>query len=377
MSKTVLGILLLALILVAIGTVYYYTVQQGQQAQTTTTTTTTTQTTTPQTTTQTTETQTTTTTTQITGEIDFYTSIPKDMATQLVQMFREKYPGIKVNLYRSGTSKVLAKLQAEIESGNIIADVIWVADPSGIISLKEQGLLLKFTPSCIDKLKFKDPDGYWYAGRIIIPVIAWNTNIIKDNPPKSWTDLASQDYKKTLPSPWNTANGWAAIPNPLYSGAAVATVYALVEKYGWDYYKNLETNGVIVVKSNSVVLNGIINGEHPVGVTLDYMVRGKMNAGEPVNYVFPEDGVVAIPSPIAIMKSTSYPEAARLFVEFLLSEEVQKWLAEHGVIPGRSDVAPPENVPSLDQLNIIDVNWDELARKAEEIRSTFENIMLK
>ncbi len=376
MSKTALGILLVVLIIVAIGVVYYYTSQQGQP-QTTTPTSTTTTTATQTTTATTTTTQAQTTTKQITGEIDFYTSIPKDMAAELVKMFEEKYPGIKVNLYRSGTSKVLAKLQAEIESGKIIADVIWVADPSGIISLKEQGLLMKFTPSCADKIKFKDPDGYWYAGRIIIPVIAWNTNIIKDNPPKKWTDLASPDYKKTLPSPWNTANGWAAIPNPLYSGAAVANVYALVEKYGWDYYKNLRSNGVIVVKSNSVVLNGIINGEYPVGVTLDYMVRAKMKAGEPVNYVFPEDGVVAIPSPIAIMKDTPYPDAAKLFVEFLLSEEVQKWLAEHGVIPGRSDVTPPESVPSLDQLNIISINWDEVAKKAEKIRSTFEDIMLK
>lgn len=75
-------------------------------------------------------------------------------------MFQEKYPGIKLNLYRSGTSKNTRQATGRDESSNIIADVIWVADPSEIISLKEQGLLLKSAPSCADKIKFKDPDGY-------------------------------------------------------------------------------------------------------------------------------------------------------------------------------------------------------------------------
>ncbi len=312
-----------------------------------------------------------------TVEIHFYTSMPKDLATELVNRFQQKYPNIKVSLYRSGTSKVLAKLDAEIESGNIICDVIWIADPSGIIKLKQQGLLLQFTPADADKIKYKDPDGYWYAGRIIIPVIAWNTNIIKDNPPGKWTDLASSDYKASLPSPWNTASTWAAIPNPLYSGAATATVYALVQKYDWTYYQNLRNNGVEVVKSNSVVLNGIINGEYPVGVTLDYMVRQKIAAGEPVAYAFPEDGVIVIPSPIAIMKSTPHPDAAKKFVEFVLSKETQEWLVQQGFIPARTDVNPPSDVPDFSQLNVIQIDWEALASQMEDIRSQFENIMLK
>ena len=352
MNKTLL-IVVVVIAAILIGVLGYYFTTQTQQ--------------------QTTQ----TTTTVEKAEIDFYTSMPKDIASELVKMFEEKYPNIKVNLYRSGTSKVLAKLQAEIESGKIICDVVWIADPSGIIKLKNQGLLLKFTPADADKIKYKDPDGYWYAGRIIIPILAWNTNIIKNNPPTKWIDLASPEYKSKLPSPWNTAETWAAIPNPLYSGAATATVYVLVDKYGWDYYKNLKSNGVTVVKSNGVVLNGIINGEYPVGVTLDYMVRQKKAAGEPVDYNFPEDGVIVIPSPIAIMKDTPYPDAAKKFVDFLLSKEVQEWLVQKGFIPARTDVNPPSDVPDFSKLNVVSVDWDKLAKEMENIRSQFEEIMLK
>jgi len=346
LSKTALAVLLAVIVIIAVvAGVYYFMFQQKKPE-------------------------------EITGKIDFYTSIPKPIAVELVEMFNKKYPNIKVNLIRQGTTKILAKLYAEIEADKIICDVIWVADPSGIIDLKNKGLLMKYTPSVADKIPFRDPDGYWWAGRIIIPVIAYNTELVKTLP-KRWTDLIDPNYRKNLPDPWKTGEGWCAIPNPLYSGSAVANVYALSKKYGWDFFKKLRANGVIVLKSNTVVLNNIVNKECPIGVTLDYMVRKAAGEGVSVKYLFPEEGIVIIPSPIAIMKDTPYPEAAKIFVEYMLSEEVQKKLAELGVIPGRSDIAPPEGVPSLDKVPKLNIDWDELARELETVRSTFEEIMLK
>jgi len=315
--------------------------------------------------------------TQKTVTIHLYTSMPTNIATQLIQMFEKKYPNIHVELYRSGTSKVLAKLQAEIESGHVVCDIIWVADPSGIVQLKDKGYLLKFTPNDADRILYKDPDGYWYAGRIIVPVIAWNTQILKSNHPTSWLDLASPQYKATLPSPWNKASTWAAIPNPLYSGAATVVAYVLSEKYGWKYFEEIKNNGVTVVKSNSAVLNGIINKEYPVGVTLDYMVRQHKANGDPVDYVFPKDAVILIPSPIAILKTTPHPDAAKTFVNFILSKEVQEWLSQQGFIPARSDVKLPAGVPALNTLNVVQINWDQVAKNLENVRTQFQNIMMK
>ena len=348
MSKTTLIAVIVIIAIIAAGLIYYFfTTQQGGGG----------------------------------GEekitIHLYTSMPTDIATQLIQRFEQEHPNIHVELYRSGTSKVLAKLQAEIESGKVVCDVIWVADPSGIIDLKNKGYLLKFTPKDADKIEYKDPDGYWYAGRIIVPVIAWNTEVLTDNHPTTWLDLANSTYKASLPEPWNTAETWAAIPNPLYSGAATATVYVLSNKYDWSYYQDLKNNGVTVVKSNSVVLNGIINQEYPVGVTLDYMVRQHKAKGDPVDYVFPKDAVILIPSPVAILKTTPHPDEAKLFVEFILSKDTQEWLVQQGFIPARSDVQPPSDVPDLSTLNVVKVNWDDLAAKMEDVRSQFEDIMLK
>jgi len=313
---------------------------------------------------------------QVTGEIDFYTSIPKTIAVELVEAFQAKYPNIKVNLVRSGTSKILAKLAAEVESGEIIADVVWVADPSGIINLKNQGLLMKYTPPEPKVLMYIDPDGYYVAGRIIVEVIAYNTEMVA-NPPQRWTDLADPAYKQNLPEEWRDAEGWCNMPNPLYSGSASATVYGLSNTYGWDFFRNLKANGVTVVRGNTQVAEGVASGQFPVGVTLDYMVRSRKADGLPIDYVFPEDGAIFIPSPIAILNTTPYPEAAKIFVDFMLSPEVQQILAQHGIYPARTDVDPPAGAPKVTEIKSIPIDWDAMAAELEQLRATFEEIMLR
>lgn len=312
---------------------------------------------------------------EISGTIHFYTSIPKDIAVKIAEEFQKKYPNVKVEVYRSGASKVMAKLQAEIEAGKIIADVVWLADPGNTIYLKNKGVLMKYMPKDADKVPVKDPEGYWIAGRFIAPVIAYNTEIVK-NPPKKWSDLVDSNYRASLPSPWNTAEGWVAIPNPLYSGAATAWVYGLSEKYGWDYFKKAKEMGIVVLKSNGAVKNAVIEGQDPIGVTLDYMVRQAIAKGAPINYVYPEDGTVLIPSPIAIMKTTENPDAAKAFVDFLLSKEVQELLVQYGIIPARTDVAPPEGAPSTTEIPQIQIDWKKLSAQLEDIRDKFSEIML-
>ncbi|NJE08674.1 extracellular solute-binding protein [Thermococcus sp. M39] len=314
---------------------------------------------------------------EISGTIHFYTSIPKDIAVKIAEEFQKKYPNVKVEVYRSGASKVMAKLDAEIEAGKIIADVVWLADPGNTIYLKKKGVLMKYTPKDADKVPAfaKDPEGYWIAGRFIAPVIAYNTEIVK-NPPKKWSDLTDPNYRASLPSPWNTAEGWVAIPNPLYSGAATAWVYGLSEKYGWDYFKKAKEMGIVVLKSNGAVKSAVIEGQDPIGVTLDYMVRQAIADGAPINYVYPEDGTVLIPSPIAILKTTENPDAAKAFVDFLLSKEVQELLVQYGLIPARTDVAPPQGTPGISEIPQIQIDWEKLSAQLEDVRNKFSEIML-
>jgi len=105
---------------------------------------------------------------------------------------------------------------------------------------------------------------------------------------------------------------------------------------------------------------------------LDYMMRTRVRDGAPVDYVWPEDGAVFIPSPIGIINTSDNVETARVFVDFVLSAEGQRTMVELGdFIPIRADVQPPEGAPSLDEINAIDIDWKDVNRRSQAINDAW------
>jgi len=149
--------------------------------------------------------------------------------------------------YRSGTNKIVLKVKSDLRSaGRVKADLIWVADPAYFMDLKGQGLLLKYTSpkASVIPAKYKDPDGYFTAERILNMGIAYHTKLVKPNEsPKDWENLLDRKWK-----------GQIAIPDPNYSGSTLDTVEAISSKYGWDFFKKLRENGLIVMKGSSLTV---------------------------------------------------------------------------------------------------------------------------
>lgn len=89
------------------------------------------------------------------------------------------------------------------------------------------------------------------------------------------------------------------------------------------------------------------------GITIDFMTRGRKieDPAVPIDYVFPEDGAVLVPSPIAIVKDSQNVEAAKSFIDFVLSREGQELMSAQGVAPVRLDVTPPSGIPTITQMS--------------------------
>ncbi|MBC7092669.1 ABC transporter substrate-binding protein [Candidatus Bipolaricaulota bacterium] len=270
-----------------------------------------------------------------------YTSTPVEIMTKLEQMFEATYPDIDLQVFRSGTGNIAAKLAAEREAGKIQADLIWVAEYTYLEELKAQNLLYKYESPEAKNIPalLVDKDGYYYGARIFALVIAYNTNFVKD-PPRTWTDLLDPKWK-----------GQIVTANPSYSGSNAIAAAVLGMEYGLDYFRGLAANKTTVVQGNSQSVTEVAAGAYLVGLTLDNMVRGLKAQGSPIDLVYPDDGPIFLPSPIGIFATSERIEAAKKFVDYVLSAEGQQALVEVGAyIPARTDVAGPAGAPTLDEL---------------------------
>jgi iron(III) transport system substrate-binding protein len=302
---------------------------------------------------------------EVKGVVNLYTSVPTATATAIIKDFQSAYPEAKVELFRSGSTEVMAKIWAEKEAGSIKADVLWLADASVYYKLIEQGLLLKYKSPEAENVPaaMKDSEGYWTGARLINMIIAYNTKLVKA-PPTSWYDL--QKFGKR-----------ACMPNPFYSGAAMVTVGAIANGWGWSFFEDMRKAGVMVVRGNSEAAAAVVAGEVDVGMTLDYIALGEKVKGAPIEIVWPKEGTFSIPSPVAILSTSKNVDAAKTFVDYVLSKRGQEFMVKENLMPVRPDVAGPSGLPNPKDLKTVSIPYKWIADNSEKILSEFERIMLK
>ena len=97
-------------------------------------------------------------------------------------------------------------------------------------------------------------------------------------------------------------------------------------------------------------------------------------AGHPIKTLYPSDGVFIIPSPTAVVKGSPNPNAARLFAQFMIGDEVQSIFPADGGYSARIDLAAPSGSPDLKSLTIIAVDDDYVEREAARIKKQFNEI---
>lgn len=289
------------------------------------------------------------------GNLVLYTSQPNTDAQATTDAFMAKYPGIAVEWVRDGTPVIMAKFRAELEAGSPQADVLLIADAVTMEGLKAENLLMNFPeahtagidPALIDE------DGAYFATKLITTGIVYNT--AAPAIPTSWADLAKAEYKDQL-----------AMPSPLTSGAALIHAVTLTDNLaeGWDYYSALAANGAQASGGNGGVLTAVSGGEKFYGMVVDYMPIREAAKGAPVAFVFPSEGVSAVTEPVAILRSAQNPDNAKLFVDFLLSQEGQQLASEMGYIPASAEIALPAGYPARADIKVLD--YDAAAALANE-----------
>jgi iron(III) transport system substrate-binding protein len=299
------------------------------------------------------------------GKVVWYTSLALPTAEKIGKLFEAAYPGIKVEVQRTGSQRILQRVMQEQQANLKLVDVIHTSDAGHFVLLKEKKLLMKYTPAGVDAFPagFKDKDGYYFTLRATVNVIAYNTKLVSAaEAPKTWKDLLDPKWKGKL-----------VTAHPGYSGVISTHVLALVHLHGWDYFKQLAQNKLMLVQSAVDPAGVVASGERAVAVDGgDYYYYQMKKKGNPIGVIYPKEGVPLVVSPTAIASFAPHPNAAKLFTDFTFTRELQQVMADsEGLYTGHPEVKYPTDKPKLSDLKLLNVDAEELEKRNEEIKSRF------
>jgi iron(III) transport system substrate-binding protein len=272
------------------------------------------------------------------AKLVIYTGVERAAAQVIVNAFEQKYPFIAAETVRASSSKLATRLDAEIEANRVQGDVIELSLLYLTTSLQQRGELLRYdSPQYAQYPRQYSAPGYWAASGVSNIIILLNTRKVDEaNVPQSWWDLAKPYWKNKL-----------TIDNLEVSGTGYNWLTAIVadERLGWKFIEALGRNKPGLERGHAGMAQKVAAGEYAGAAEMsDFHLKNIRDAAAsvPVRGVWPQEGVPSEPWTSAILKRAPHPNAARLFLDFLLSQEGQAlYVQTMGWSSARSDVPPP------------------------------------
>lgn len=268
------------------------------------------------------------------GSVVWYsTLIINQIVRPMVAAFEAKYPGIKVEYSRAASSDVALKIVNEARARRVQSDVF---DGSNtVFLLRDPRLVTAYSPKAVKSwpAELKSTDGTWTALNIFYWTAAYNTNLVRpEEVPKTFEDLLDPKWKGKIAWTYDLTPGGPP-------GFVHNILSTMGREKGMAYLRTFaEQQPVTIPGAQRVVLDHVISGEYPLCVMiLNYHAAISMKAGAPVQWLKMEP-LLQTMGLVSITGGAPHPNAARLMVEFMLSEEGQKILADNDYIPAHPDV---------------------------------------
>jgi putative spermidine/putrescine transport system substrate-binding protein len=259
---------------------------------------------------------------------------PDDWANwkEIWQVFCARYGCTHEDTDMSSAEEI-SKFKAE--RANPVADSAEIGMIWGPVAVKE-GVTAPYKSVHWDKIPAwaKDPDGHWVGLYVGVLTFAVNTQLVK-NVPRSWADLQKPEYKNMV-----------VIADPRTSGTGVATFLSATFAMGGDeknlepgfkYFAGLQKSGNLKAVGRN--LANVQKGEAPITIGYDLQAaiwRDRLKDQVPLAVVVPAEGVFYMPGALMINKVAPHPNLARLFADFVLSDEGQTLFAKGYAHPIRA-----------------------------------------
>ncbi len=259
------------------------------------------------------------------------TSFPKDLTRKFKTAFEKKYPGTRVEMLKKKTTAGIKYIQET--AGNNSSDLFWASAPDAFEVLKGDGLLAKYSPNApgipdkVGAYPINDPDGYYSGFAAAGYGIMWNTRYLKAKKlpePREWEDLEKAVY-----------HGHVGMSAPSRSGTTHLTVETLLQGDGWEQgwakWKFIAGNFKTVTERSFGVPDGVNSGDFGIGIVIDFFGLSSKASGFPVEFIYPSVTTL-VPANVGVINNAPHPQAARAFIDFLLSDEGQTILLDKKIM---------------------------------------------
>ena len=271
------------------------------------------------------------------GRVMWYTGLlAEEAAIPIARAFMAKYPGIEVQHNRMVGAEIGKTVIAEAKAGVQIGDVF--DSTNTVVSLSPAGMIEPYvSPSAADiPDNYKDKNGLWAAQVLYFTTAGYNTKLVSaSDAPKTFEDLLDPKWKGKL--------GWSSTGTASGVGFVGNVLLTMGEPAGREYLKKLSAQQVRTIKGGGAeALQAVADGTIQIGLQIfNHHTRIQKAKGGAVEWIKMEP-LLAFPNPIGIIKGAPHPNAARLLIDFVLSEEGQRVLQEANHIPASAKVEPPD-----------------------------------
>ena len=272
------------------------------------------------------------------GAFTFYVGGPTAPWEASARIFEQRYPGIKISI-TGGFSNVLdKKIDQQIKDNKLEVDVAIFQTLNDFARWKSEGRLLTYKPVGFDAIdpSFKDGDGQFYGVMVIaMPYMVNTQHVSSADVPNAAPDFLKPKFTGKLVTPY-----------PADDDATLWLFYKIVQKYGWDYMDKYMANKPNFIQGHLGQQRSIASGQNWATFNSIFNITEPMKkAGSPVASHFSTvDATPIWPLTGAIFKDALHPNAARLFMSWLLEPEQQ---IKTGTWSARGDVPPPEGVKPI------------------------------
>lgn len=299
----------------------------------------------------------------------FYAGLQEDHAALIAQKFEEE-TGIPTEFVRMSSGETVARLKSEKD--NMTASVWYGGPVDGMIAANEEGLIEPYTSPEAQNIKddFKDPNGVWTGIYVGYLGFVGNKKILEEKGikmPTSWEDLLKPEYKNEI-----------VVAHPGSSGTAYTMLAALVQMMGEEkamqYFKQL--NGQIrqYTKSGTAPGRMVGMGEATIGITfLHDAIKYQKEGYSDIIISSPSEGTGYEIGGVALLKNAPNPDAAKKFIDWALSADVQnlgKTVGSYQFLTNKNATNPEEAKP-IENTKLIKYDFDWAGKNKKRLVDEF------